>query len=58
MRCAESVVKAGRLRAVTSPEPAEAFLIAVPTPVSEDASPDLRYVDAAAGLHRTGAQGR
>lgn len=44
----ESVVKAGRLRAVTTPEPAEAFLIAVPTPVSEDATPDLRYVEAAA----------
>src|SRR3954451_430145 len=39
-----SVVKSGHLRAVTKPEPAEAFLIAVPTPVSEGSMPDLSYV--------------
>lgn len=42
-----SVVADGRLRAVTTPEPAEAFLIAVPTPVSEGSVPDLSYVEAA-----------
>lgn len=40
-----SVVKDGFLRAVTSPEPADAFLIAVPTPFksggSEIPEPDL-----------------
>ena len=42
-----AVVSAGRLRAVTKPEPAEAFLIAVPTPVNEDHSPDMRAVESA-----------
>lgn len=41
-------VRNGRLRAVTQPAPADAFLIAVPTPVLDDHAPDLRYVDAAA----------
>jgi len=41
-------VRSGHLRAVTTPEPAEAFIIAVPTPVSEDMEPDLSYVEAAA----------
>jgi len=36
------------LRAVTQPEPADAFLIAVPTPFREGYEPDLSYVDAAA----------
>jgi UDP-N-acetyl-D-mannosaminuronic acid dehydrogenase len=46
-------VKNGFLRAVTSPEPADAFLIAVPTPflknTSEYASPkpDLSYIESA-----------
>ncbi len=43
-----SAVRAGHLRAVTAPEPAEAFIIAVPTPVAEDLAPDLSYVEAAA----------
>ncbi len=41
------VVAAGRLRATTSPEPADAFLIAVPTPFKEDHQPDLRFVKSA-----------
>jgi len=41
-------VRSGNLRAVTAPEPAEAFIIAVPTPVAEDMAPDLSYVEAAA----------
>lgn len=44
-------VTAGHLRATTVPEPADAFLIAVPTPfVHDDSSnhePDLSYVEAA-----------
>jgi UDP-N-acetyl-D-mannosaminuronic acid dehydrogenase len=43
-----AAVSAGRLRATLKPEPAEAFLIAVPTPVNGDHSPDMATVDAAA----------
>lgn len=44
------VVKAGRLRAQSMPCEADAFIVAVPTPVREDANhtPELKYVDAAA----------
>lgn len=41
-------VASGALRAVTVPEPAEAFLIAVPTPFNTDRTPDLRHVRSAA----------
>lgn len=43
-----SVVTTGNLRATTTPEPADAFLVAVPTPFNEDRSPDLSYIKAAA----------
>ena len=48
---AQGVAK-GRLKAVTKPEPADAFLIAVPTPFEDDANntvpkPDLNYIQAA-----------
>lgn len=43
-----SAVKEGYLRATTSPQPAEAFLIAVPTPfIGDDHEPDLSYIEAA-----------
>lgn len=46
-----SVVKDGYLRAVTAPEPADAFLIAVPTPFKSNGSeipePDLGYIEKA-----------
>lgn len=42
------VVKRGLLRATTTPEPADAFIIAVPTPFKGDHEPDLAYVQAAA----------
>ncbi len=42
------VVRKGLLKAVTKPEPADAFLIAVPTPFKENHEPDLSYVKAAA----------
>ena len=42
------VVGNGNLRATTTPEKAEVFVIAVPTPFFEDRSPDLRYVKSAA----------
>ena len=43
-----AAVNEGFLRASTKPEPAEAFLIAVPTPFKGDHVPDLSYVRAAA----------
>lgn len=45
----KATVSQGYLRATTTPEPAEAFLIAVPTPLKGDnREPDLSYVEAAA----------
>ncbi|MEI7285522.1 UDP-N-acetyl-D-mannosamine dehydrogenase [Pectobacterium carotovorum] len=48
----DSLVKAavenGYLQAMTKPVPADAFLIAVPTPFKGDHEPDLAYVQAAA----------
>lgn len=43
-----AAVSQGYLRATTQPEPADAFLIAVPTPFKGDHEPDLSYVEAAA----------
>jgi UDP-N-acetyl-D-mannosaminuronic acid dehydrogenase len=42
-----AAVTQGYLRAVTRPEPADAFLIAVPTPFRGDHEPDLSYVELA-----------
>lgn len=44
----QAAVTQGYLRATTRPEPADAFLIAVPTPFKGDHEPDLSYVEAAA----------
>ncbi len=41
-------VEDGFLRAVTTPEPADAFLIAVPTPFKGDHLPDMKFVESAA----------
>lgn len=43
-----SAVNSGKLRAAITPEAADIFIIAVPTPILADKKPDLRYVDAAA----------
>lgn len=43
-----AAVNQGYLRATTKPEPADAFLIAVPTPFMGDHEPDVRFVEAAA----------
>jgi UDP-N-acetyl-D-mannosaminuronic acid dehydrogenase len=43
-----SAVSEGYLRATTRPEPADAFLIAVPTPFKGEHEPDVSYVQAAA----------
>lgn len=42
-----TVVQSGNLRATTTPEPADAFIVAVPTPFKEDKQPDLRYIESA-----------
>ena len=43
-----SAVSAGYLKAVTTPEPADAFLIAVPTPfITKNHQADLSYIEAA-----------
>lgn len=44
----QAVVSQGYLRATLIPEPAEAFLIAVPTPFTDGHKPDLSYIEAAA----------
>lgn len=44
----KQAVEDGFLRAVTTPEPADAFLIAVPTPFKGDHLPDMKYVESAA----------
>ena len=41
-------VGSGKLSAVSKTEPADAFIIAVPTPFTEDYKPDLSYLEAAA----------
>lgn len=43
-----AAVTGGYLHATTKPEPADAFLIAVPTPFKDHYEPDLAYVEAAA----------
>lgn len=42
-----AAVTEGYLRATTSAEPADAFLIAVPTPFKGDHEPDLSYIESA-----------
>ena len=41
-------VARGKLKAATEPQPADAFIIAVPTPFVDDHKPDLSYLRAAA----------
>jgi UDP-N-acetyl-D-mannosaminuronic acid dehydrogenase len=43
-------VSDGMLHATLTPEPADAFIIAVPTPFREDHAPDLSYIEAAAAM--------
>jgi UDP-N-acetyl-D-mannosaminuronic acid dehydrogenase len=42
-----AAVEEGHLRATTIPEPADAFLIAVPTPIKQNHKPDLSFVKSA-----------
>jgi UDP-N-acetyl-D-mannosaminuronic acid dehydrogenase len=43
----KAAVQSGRLKAGTSPAPAEVFIIAVPTPFTNGHKPDLSFVEAA-----------
>jgi UDP-N-acetyl-D-mannosaminuronic acid dehydrogenase len=43
----QAAVSAGKLRATLQPEPADVFIIAVPTPFKEDKAPDLDYIERA-----------
>jgi UDP-N-acetyl-D-mannosaminuronic acid dehydrogenase len=43
----QAAVTTGKLKAALSPEPADAFMIAVPTPFKENKSPDLSYIKSA-----------
>jgi UDP-N-acetyl-D-mannosaminuronic acid dehydrogenase len=43
-----SVVTTGKLRATTTPEKADAFLVAVPTPLNTNNQPDISYIENAA----------
>ncbi|WP_298941664.1 UDP-N-acetyl-D-mannosamine dehydrogenase [uncultured Psychromonas sp.] len=49
-----SVVTTGKLRATTTAEPADVFMVAVPTPFKQDTSsshsPDLSYIESAANM--------
>lgn len=44
----QAAVTMGKLRASLTPEPADAFMIAVPTPFKEGMKPDLGYIQKAA----------
>lgn len=44
----QKAVSEGYLKAALTPEPADVFLIAVPTPFKDDYKPDLIYIEAAA----------
>lgn len=44
----QAAVTMGKLRASLQPEPADAFMIAVPTPFKEGKQPDLSYIQQAA----------
>jgi UDP-N-acetyl-D-mannosaminuronic acid dehydrogenase len=44
----QAALSSGRLRVSAEPEPADAFILAVPTPFTDGHRPDLSYVQAAA----------
>jgi UDP-N-acetyl-D-mannosaminuronic acid dehydrogenase len=50
-------VGAGKLRATATPEPADAFIIAVPTPFKDGYVPDVSYCEATARAIAPGAEG-
>lgn len=42
-----AAVQRGKLRAAVEPQPTDAYIIAVPTPIQADKAPDLSYVETA-----------
>lgn len=44
----QAAIRSGNLRVACEPEPADAFIIAVPTPINEDKTADMRAVTSAA----------
>lgn len=46
----KTAVEKGYLRATLTPEPADAFMVAVPTPFFDNYEPDMTYVEAAVKL--------
>jgi UDP-N-acetyl-D-mannosaminuronic acid dehydrogenase len=44
----QAAVNSGNLKAYTQPQPADVYIIAVPTPITEDKKADLAYVESAA----------
>ncbi len=40
----KGAVNAGKLKATVTPEPADVFIISVPTPIKEDNTPDISYI--------------
>lgn len=46
----QKMVANGRLKAFTTPQPADAYVIAVPTPITPDRKPDISYVLTAARM--------
>ncbi|MFT4925331.1 MAG: UDP-N-acetyl-D-mannosaminuronic acid dehydrogenase [Phenylobacterium sp.] len=45
-----AAVHSGYLKATVTPQPADAFLLAVPTPFKDDHQPDLSYIESAAKM--------
>lgn len=43
----QAAVSTGKLKAATTPEAADVFMIAVPTPFKDDKKPDLSYIESA-----------
>jgi UDP-N-acetyl-D-mannosaminuronic acid dehydrogenase len=41
----EAVIKSGKLRVADQPEPSDVYIIAVPTPITQDKCADMRFVD-------------
>lgn len=44
----QAAIKSGKLKAATEPEPADIFIIAVPTPFTKEKKADLSYIKSAA----------
>jgi UDP-N-acetyl-D-mannosaminuronic acid dehydrogenase len=52
------MVASGSLRAALAPEPSDVFVIAVPTPFTDNHAPDIKYVLDVPGRHHRGGARR